>query len=65
MTKPERPPRPLIERIGLFGVALIFGLLFAGMSLAAYVGGELFLALLGALGAVMTVWAGAITLIRG
>jgi len=50
-------PRPLIERLGLGAIAIV-----------AYVtltNGEIFLGLMAATGALMTVWAGASTLRRG
>ena len=66
MSTPSEPARrPVIERVGLAAIALILAILFGGVGVAAWVGGEPFLALMGAIGCVMTVWAGAITLIRG
>jgi hypothetical protein len=66
----ERPAgddehRPLIERIGMAMVAAALAALFAGVSLAAYSGGELFLGTMAAIGCLMTVWVGALTLFRG
>ena len=61
----EREPRPLIERIGLAVVALVLGTLFGGVGVASWLGGEPFLAAMGAIGCVMTVWVGLLTLIRG
>ena len=65
----ERPdasePRPLIERIGLAAIALVLALLFGTVALASWAGGEVFLAAMGAIGCLMTVWVGALTLIRG
>jgi hypothetical protein len=58
-------PRPLIERIGLAAVALVLATLFGGVALASWTGGELFLAAMGAIGCLMTVWVGILTLIRG
>jgi fatty acid desaturase len=60
-----REPRPLIERIGLALVALVLAALFGGVALASWTGGELFLAAMGAIGCLMTLWVGALTLIRG
>lgn len=60
-----REPRPMIERIGLAAVALVLAILFGGVAAASWVGGELFLAVMGAVGCLMTVWVGAMTLIRG
>jgi hypothetical protein len=58
-------PRPLIERIGMALVALVLASLFAAVALAAWIGGELFLAVMGGIGCLMTLWVGAITLLRG
>jgi hypothetical protein len=60
-----RRPRPFLERIGLAFIALVFGGLFGGVAAAAWAGGEIFLAAMGAIGCVMTVWVGALTLWRG
>ena len=60
-----REPRPLIERIGLAAVALVLAILFGGVAAASWVGGELFLAVMGGVGCLMTLWVGALTLIRG
>ena len=62
---PPREPRPLIERIGLAAVALVLAALFGGVAAASWVGGEPFLAVMGAIGCAMTVWVGALTLLRG
>ena len=59
------PPRPLVERVGLALVALLFGVLFGGIAVASWVGGEVFLAAMGAIGCLMTLWVGALTLLRG
>ena len=61
----SRPPRPLIERLGLAAVALVLAILFGGVAAAAWVGGEVFLAVLGGIGCLMTVWVGGLTLLRG
>lgn len=61
-----RPPkRPLVERLGLALIALILAALFAVVSVAAFVGGEPFLGVMGAVGCLMVVWVGGLTLIRG
>ena len=60
-----REPRPLIERIGLAAIAAVLAILFGGVAAASWVGGELFLAVMGAVGCVMTAWVGVLTLIRG
>lgn len=66
MTPPlQSRRRPFVERLGLFALALIMAVLFAAMAVAAYVGGEAFLALMAALGAFMALWVGSITLVRG
>ena len=61
---PPREPRPLIERIGLASVALVLAALFGAVAAAAWTGGELFLAAMGAIGSLMTIWVGALTLFR-
>jgi hypothetical protein len=69
--RPEPPPRdspaprPLLERIGLALVALLFGALFGGVAVAAWSGGEVFLAAMGAIGCLMTLWVGILTMVRG
>jgi hypothetical protein len=60
-----REPRPLIERVGLAAIALILAILFGGVAVASWVGGELFLAVMAGIGSLMTLWVGALTLIRG
>lgn len=60
-----RQPRPIIERIGLAAVALVLAVLFGGVAAASWIGGELFLAVMGAVGCLMTLWVGALTLFRG
>ena len=60
-----REPRPLIERIGLAAIALVLGALFGAVAVASWAGGEVFLAAMGAIGCLMTLWVGALTLIRG
>lgn len=58
-------PRPLIERIGLAAIAALLAALFGGVAVAAWVGGEVFLATMGGIGCLMTAWVGALTLFRG
>ncbi len=75
MTAPNDPPdpvdggptetRPMIERIGLAAVAAVLAILFGAVAAASWVGGELFLTIMGAVGCVMTLWVGLMTLIRG
>jgi hypothetical protein len=55
----------LIERIGLAFVALVLGVLFGFIAAAAWAGGEVFLAAMGGIGCLMTLWVGGLTLIRG
>jgi hypothetical protein len=61
----SRNPRPWIERIGLAAIALVLGALFGVVAIAAWTGGELFLAVMGAIGCGMTLWVGGLTLLRG
>ena len=58
-------PRPMIERIGLAGIAAVLAALFGGVGVAAWQGGEPFLAVMGLIGCLMTAWVGALTLFRG
>ena len=60
-----RERRPWLERIGLAGIALVFGSLFALVAITAWFGGEPFLAVMGGIGCLMTFWVGALTLVRG
>jgi len=60
-----REPRPIIERIGLAVIAFALAAMFGGVGYAAWLGGELFLAVIGAISCVMTVWVGLLTLLRG
>jgi hypothetical protein len=59
------PPRTLLERAALAGIALLVAALFGGLGVAALAGGELFLGVMGGIGALMTVWAAASNLRRG
>ena len=61
----SRERRPWIERIGLAGIAIVLGGLFAFMAVAAWSGGEPFLAVMGGIGCLMTAWVGGLTLFRG
>lgn len=56
--------RPLLERLGLAAIAVVLAVLFGGIAVASWAGGEPFLAVMAAIGALMTAWAGAITLFR-
>jgi len=62
---PPRERRPLVERIGLAAIAAVLATLFGGVSVAARVGGEPFLAVMGGIGCRMTAWVGGLTLFRG
>ena len=68
---PARPPadgdrhRPLVERIGMAAIALVLGVLFLVIAIAAFVGGEPFLGVMSAIGALMVTWAGGRTLLSG
>jgi asparagine N-glycosylation enzyme membrane subunit Stt3 len=61
----EREARPLIERIGLAAIAAVLAALFGGVAVASWLGGEPFLAVMGGIGSLMTLWVGVLTLIRG
>ena len=68
--EPEPDPepherRPLIERIGMAAIAAVLAVLFGGVAVAAWVGGEPFLAVMGGIGCLMTAWVGGLTLFRG
>ena len=60
-----REPRPMIERIGLAAHRPRPGGPVRGVAAASWVGGELFLAAMAGIGCLMTVWVGAVTLVRG
>lgn len=62
---PDTRPRPLIERIGLALIAVVLGALFALVSVASFIGGEPFLGVMGAIGCLMVLWVGGLTLVRG
>jgi hypothetical protein len=63
--EPPRAPRPMLERIGLAAIAAVLAILFGGVAAASWIGGELFLAVMGAVGCLMTLWVGVLTLVRG
>ena len=65
MTSDGQPPRTLLERIALGGIALVVAAVFGGIGVAAFAGGEVFLGVMGGIGALMTVWAAASNLRRG
>ena len=62
---PESNPRPMIERIGLGAIALVLAVAFGVIAVAALTGGELFLGVMAGTGALMTLWAAAVTVMRG
>jgi hypothetical protein len=71
-TAPDDPPgprpverRPAIERVGLALIALVVMAIFSAIAAASFASGEPFLALMAALGALMTAWAGGMTVLRG
>jgi len=57
--------RPLIERVGMAVIALVLGALFAVVAVAAFGGGEPFLGVMAAIGCLMVLWVGGLTLFRG
>ena len=63
--EPARERRPWIERIGLAGIAAVLATLFGAVAAAAWSGGEPFVAAMGAIGCLMTLWVGVLTLMRG
>lgn len=61
----DQPRRPLIERFGLAFIAVVMAALFGAVALASWNGGEPFLAAMGGIGCLMTLWVGGLTLFRG
>jgi len=57
--------RPLLERIGMAAIAGVLAVLFGTIAVASWSGSEPFLAVMAGIGALMTAWAGAMTLFRG
>ena len=57
--------RPIVERLGLAAIALILASLFLVVAVAAFAGGEPFLGVMGAIGCLMVLWVGSLTLFRG
>ena len=55
----------MIERIGLALIAVVLASLFAVVSVASFAGGEPFLGVMGALGCLMVIWVGGLTLFKG
>ena len=62
---PPETSRPLVERLGLGAIAVILAAVFAFVATAAWASGEVFLAVMAGIGALMTVWAAVATLRRG
>ena len=60
-----RERRPILERIGLAAVAIVMAALFGGVAVAAWIGGEIFLAAMAFVGCMMTLVVGGSTLFRG
>ncbi len=61
----EPGARPVIERLGLGAIALVIAGLFGTVAVVTLTNGEIFLGVMAATGALMTVWAAASTLRRG
>lgn len=61
----ERERRTALERIGMAAVAVVMATLFGAVAVAAFIGGEFFLAAMGLVGCMMTLVVGGITLLRG
>ena len=62
---PAGRPRPILERIGMAAIALVLAALFAVVALAAFAGGEPFLGAMSAIGCLMVLWVGGLTLLKG
>ncbi|HXG25935.1 MAG TPA: hypothetical protein VNL94_03670 [Candidatus Binatia bacterium] len=56
--------RPLVERFGLAAIAGLLAAVFGFVAIAAWSSGEVFLAVMAGVGALMTIWAAASTLRR-
>lgn len=63
--RPAPRPRPLIERIGMALVAAVMAVMFGTVGAAAFVSGEPFLGTMAAIGSLMTLWVGAMSLRKG
>ena len=61
----ERERRNALERIGLAAIAVVMGGLFGVVAVASLSGGEYILAAMAAVGCMMTLVVGGITLLRG
>ena len=64
-TESDRGPRPMIERIGLASIGLVLAVAFGTIAVAALAGGEVFLGVMAGAGALMTLWAAAVSVLRG
>ncbi len=60
-----QPPRPMLERLGMAVIAVVLAALSAIVAVAAFVGGEPFLGVMAAIGTLMVLWVGGLTLFRG
>lgn len=58
-------PRPVIERLGLGAIAIVIAGLFGTVAAVTLTNGELFLGIMAAIGALMTMWAAVGTLRKG
>ena len=63
--EPRGTARPFLERLGMAAIAVVLAALFGGVAVAAWSGGEPFLAIMAAIGCLMTAWVGLMTLVRG
>jgi hypothetical protein len=54
-----------LERAGLAAIGVVMAVIFGGLAIAAWIGGEVFLAVMAGLGALMTIWAAVSNLRRG
>ena len=61
----ELERRPVLERLGLAGIAVVMAILFGTVGVAAVMGGEYILGAMGFVGCMMTLVVGGITLLRG
>jgi len=62
---PDPRPRPIIERLGMALLAAVIAAMFGVVAVAAFAGGEPFLGVMGAIGCLMVLWAGGLTLFKG
>ncbi len=63
--RPDERRRPLVERLGMAAIAAVMAILFGGVSAVSFASGEPFLGVMAAVGTLMTVWVGLLTLVRG